>query len=316
MQSHQGGHARVGSSTRRLALRELGTMKTSIIGCGNIGNKVAQYIDTTDVFDLVSVVDIEPVRISSLISNLHNNSPVPATIEEAIRNSELIIEAATPDTVGDILNFLQQGGLPRCSGEEKILLIMSSGGLIYEYEKFKRLKNCRVIVPSGAIAGLDAIKAVAGKIDSLVLRTTKPCKSLRDAPFVRRNNLDLDLLDMPKVIFEGNLKEAVTGFPQNINSAATLYLASGFDDMRVTIVADPGAKFNTHEIICQGSFGTISTKTENLPSENPRTSALAVMSVLSELENLTKHLPVFLPPPGRDLRSATKKAKLMIGELV
>jgi len=256
-------------------------MKTSIIGCGNIGNRVASFIDAHEKFKLVSVADIEAGQISALINKLQNNHPLPSSIEKAVQNSELIIETASAEAVGQILSCEKELDV-----EGKVLVVMSSGGLIHNMEKFRRLKKCRVIVPSGAIGGLDAIRAVAGSIDSLVLRTTKPCRSLNDAPFVKRNNLDLDSLDRPEVIFEGNLEEAVSGFPQNINSAATLYLACGFQKMRVTIVADPYAKFNTHEIICNGTFGTISTKTQNLPSENPRTSELAVRSLLFELKNL------------------------------
>ena len=169
---------------------------------------------------------------------------------------------------------------------------MSTGGLIKDPNLLNKIKNCLILLPSGAISGLDAIKSVVGKIKSLRLTTTKPIRGLESAPHITKNRINLKNLKNKKVIFEGNLKEAIIGFPKNINVAATLYLASKFDDMQVKIIADPTAIYNTHEIEVIGDFGKIKTTTNNLPSENPRTSYLALLSAINILKNMKNNIKI------------------------
>jgi len=167
---------------------------------------------------------------------------------------------------------------------------MSTGGLINNLDLLSKIKNCEILLPSGAIAGLDALKSVSGKITSLSLTTTKPVRGLEGAPYIISNKINLSELKGKKLIFEGNLKEAVAGFPQNINVAATLFLASKFENIQVKIVADPNTKFNTHEIEAKGDFGIISIKTQNLPSKNPKTSYLALLSAIQAIKNLKNNI--------------------------
>tara|TARA_Y100000310_G_scaffold345853_1_gene471419 strand:- start:4175 stop:4966 length:792 start_codon:yes stop_codon:yes gene_type:complete len=254
-------------------------MKVGIIGCGNIGTEIALFIDQNKDFELNFLCDANNNNVEELQKKLSNNKPNIVSIGDLITNSDLIIESAGKDAVKDILNTLdlEQG--------EKKLLIMSTGGIIENLEIFNKIKNCEIFAPSGAIAGLDAIKAVSGKISSLIFTTTKPVKGLKDAPYITKNNINLDELKDKKVIFEGNLKEAVDGFPKNINVAATLFLASKFDNIKIKIIADPNIKTNIHEISCKGSFGEIIAKTDTLPSKNPKTSYIAILSAIQTLRN-------------------------------
>jgi len=169
---------------------------------------------------------------------------------------------------------------------------MSTGGLINNLESLNKIQKCEILLPSGAISGLDAIKAVSGKINSLTLTTTKSSKSLNGAPFLTKNKINLEELGSKKTVFEGSLKDAVEGFPQNINVAATLFLASKFDGIKIRIVADTNTKFNTHEIEAKGDFGIIRTMTQNLPSKNPKTSYLAVLSAISVLNSLKSNIKI------------------------
>src|SRR3989338_8849556 len=133
--------------------------------------------------------------------------------------------------------------------------LMKLGDLINQCDLIK-IKNCRIFLPSGAIAGLDAIKSVSGRIKSLMLTTTKPINSLENAPFVVKNKINLKNIPNKKIIFEGEPADAVEGFPQNINVAATLFLASKFDGIKIRIIADPNAKLNTHQVQTVGDFGS------------------------------------------------------------
>lgn len=261
-------------------------MKAGIIGCGFIGSEIASFIDKNKNIELIGLNDIDKNKVKILIKKLKSNKPKFMEIGELIRKSDLIIESATKNIVNDILSN------KNLDNKNKKLLIMSTGGLTTNLDLLNKIKNCEILLPSGAIAGLDAIKSVSGKIKSLTLTTTKPVKGLEGAPYLVNNKINLSGLKEKKVIFEGNLKEAVNGFPQNINVAATLFLASKFKNMKVEIVADPNTKYNTHEIGAVGDFGVINTKTQNLPSKNPKTSYLAVLSAIQAIKNIKNNVKI------------------------
>lgn len=261
-------------------------MKTSIIGCGFIGSELAKFIDKNNGFKLIGLNDTDKRKSDFLLKSLKNNSPKFMDIGELIKKSGLIIESAGKDAVGSILKN------ENLDNKNKKLLIMSTGGLTENLELLNKIKNCEVLLPSGAIAGLDAIKSVSGHIKSLTLTTTKPAKGLQDAPYVFKNKLNLRNLRAKKIIFEGRLKDAVNGFPQNINVAATLFLASKFSHIKVKIIADQNTEFNTHEITAKGEFGEVHSTTKNIPSKNPRTSYLAVLSAIEILNNLKANVRI------------------------
>ena len=149
--------------------------------------------------------------------------------------------------------------------------------------------GARIWVPSGAIGALDVIRAArVGDVASITLTTTKPPVALVDAPWVVEQGIDLTSIDDRRVIFSGGPVEAVRGFPQNVNVAALLALAADDPDrLRVTVVADPAAPGNVHEVEAIGSFGSMRLRLENRPSEtNPKTSALAAQSVIALLRQL------------------------------
>ncbi|MBI4451886.1 DUF108 domain-containing protein [Candidatus Woesearchaeota archaeon] len=261
-------------------------MKVGIIGCGFIGSEIASFIDKNTNIKLIGLNDIDKNKINVLIKNLETCKSKFMEIDELIRKCDLIIESATKNVVEAILKN------KNLDKKNKKLLVMSTGGLIGNLDLLKKIKNCEILLPSGAIAGLDAIKSVSGRISSLTLTTTKPIKGLEGAPYMIRNNIDLANIKGRKTIFEGNLKDAVEDFPQNINVAATLFLASKFEKIKVRIIADSDTKFNTHEIEAIGDFGVITAKTQNLPSKNPKTSYLAVLSAIQSIKNLENNVKI------------------------
>ncbi len=257
-------------------------MKVGIIGCGNIGTELAVFLDKDQYFSLEYLFDISEDSIENLLKKLQNK-PKVVEFENLMENSDLIIEAANKEVVEKIINNVKSNN--------KKILIMSTGGIIKNLELLKKIK-AEIYLTSGAIAGLEAIKAVSGKISELTLTTTKPLKGLEGAPFIIKNNIDLNQIKNKETIFEGNLEEAIEGFPKNINVAATLFLASEFKNLKIKIIADPDLKTNNHEIFCKGEFGVIKTRVENLPSENPKTSYLAVLSAMQVLRNLSGNVKI------------------------
>ena len=261
-------------------------IKTGIIGCGNIGTEIGFFLSKSRIFSLDYVCDIDKTSIENFLRKIKNEKIKAVGFDELLQKADLIIEAANKEAASGILknkNF---------SRKNKKILVMSTGGLFENISMLDRIKNAEICVPSGAIAGLDAIKAVRGRIKALSLTTTKPIKGLEGAPYIAKKGIDLKKIKSKKIIFEGGIKDAIKGFPSNINVAASLFLASRFKGIKIRIAADPKGKLNVHEIACDGDFGRILTRTENKPSKNPKTSYLAVLSALRALRNIGENLKI------------------------
>jgi len=177
------------------------------------------------------------------------------------------------------------------------IMIMSVGGVLGNEDLLKKLdkSNIKVYMPSGALAGIDAIKAAGcAGISSVTLVTRKPPKGLEGAFYIEKNKIDLKKIKKETVVFSGNVNEAVKGFPKNINVSAILSLAGiGAKDTHIKIVVVPGSTTNSHEIIAQGVFGKIVTRTENVPSPtNPKTSYLASLSAIATLKGIVKNIKI------------------------
>ena len=260
--------------------------KIGLLGCGAIGMQIAQAIDSGTIpAKLVSVYDQDEKRASALIAKL-SDKPRMAQNAHMLSSEDvdLVVEAASQDAVrGVALSVLQN---------RRDLMIMSSGALLDE-SVFDVLQdacaefNRTIYLPSGAIAGIDAIKSVKSELESVSLVTTKPPASLASAPFVIESKTDLLSIKKPITIFEGKAVDAVRGFPTNINVAALLAIAGLGAKTHVKIIADPFATENSHEIKAIGSFGTISISVHNKPdAQNPKTSRMAVLSAIQCLRQI------------------------------
>ena len=260
-------------------------LKIGLIGCGAMGREIARAVDAEfkDSAVLLAITDIDEKKTRALRSSL-KQKPDILTVEKLIKASDLIIEAASAKASGGIAK--------KAVANKKDILIMSVGGIIGMYPSlFARAKKngCRVYLPSGAVCGLDGVKAAAlGRIDKVELTTRKPPEGLKGAPFVEKNKIDLDQIKSDTVIFEGSAREAIRGFPANINVSCVLSIAGiGPNDTRVKIIASAESRANIHEIIVQGAFGKLTARTENVPSPaNPKTSHLAILSAIAVLRQI------------------------------
>ena len=256
-----------------------------IVGCGVIGSEIARAIDSEVVeANLVGLHDRHRDKAEALAASLKHSVSV-LSLGDLVSAADLVVEAASAQAVGEVAPLVLQAG--------KDLMVMSVGGLLGRQDLFGLAvqHRCRIYVPSGAIAGLDAVKAAKlGEIESVTLTTSKPPAGLAGAPFVMENQIDLDEIRERTVIFEGTAQEAVKAFPANINVAASLSLAGiGPEKTRVRIIADPGSSANIHQIEVMGKFGKLTTRTENLPCpSNPKTSYLAALSAVATLKSIAE----------------------------
>lgn len=259
-------------------------IKLGLVGCGAIGSYLAKRIDKElgrESF-LAAISDINPQACVKLKKSLYSK-PVICSSSVLIKKCDLVIEATSVSGA--------QGLIEDSIESAKDILVMSVGALLTKANLIRkaREKGSRIYIPSGAIAGVDAFKAAAnGAINSIQLITRKPLKTLKDIPYVRRMGINLENSKKDVVVFQGNALQAVYNFPQNINVAATLSLATlGPNKVRVKIIASPKLKMNIHEIEILSDAGKIITRTENLASRtNPKTSYLAMLSAFAMLKSI------------------------------
>ncbi|HDD56928.1 MAG: aspartate dehydrogenase [Thermoplasmata archaeon] len=247
-------------------------MKLGIIGCGAIGTDVALAADKMKDIENIYLYDKDIEAKKKLLKKLKKGKI--ATVEELIKNSDAVFEAASQQAVKEYGKMVLSAG--------KDLMIMSMGAL-FDNELWNDLietakkKGCKIYLPSGAICGVDGIAAAkTGGLDEVTLVTTKPPESLGRSDEKR------------VVVFEGSAREAVKLFPRNINVAACVSLAGiGFDRTKVEIVSDPVVTRISHKILAHGKFGRLRAEIENMPNpNNPKSSYMASLSAISILRRL------------------------------
>ena len=267
-------------------------LRVGVVGCGAIGSIICRALDTEIAGAQLLAVHEHHIELVDQLCETLSCAPSLMKIREMVKKVDLIVEAASPEAVPQVaISALENG----CD-----VMIMSVGALV-DSELLNKLislaeeHNCKIYLPSGAVAGVDGIKsASSANIYSVTLTTTKPPRGLAGAPFVVENNIDLDKFTTPTIIFEGTAKEAVKAFPANVNVAATISLAGiGVDKTHVKIKVDPTIDRNQHEIKVEGDFGTFTTLVENIPSpENPKTSYLAPLSAIATLRKIASPLQI------------------------
>ncbi|MBD3426310.1 MAG: aspartate dehydrogenase [Candidatus Omnitrophica bacterium] len=253
-----------------------------IVGCGAIGSYLADYAceNMTGRISGVVIWDKDAEKSESLYGKVPRVK-IAGELEELAEQADLIIEAASPMAVPGLFEVALEKG--------KDLIVMSIGGLLGNEHLLAaaREKGIRLMLPSGAIAGIDALKAskIAG-LESVTITTRKAPRSVKGAPYLADEGIDVDSIDKETVIFEGNALEAIKGFPKNINVSALLSIAGlGGEKTKVRIIVSPEYTRNSHEVEMISGAGRVLTRTENTPSpSNPKTSYLAALAAITSLQ--------------------------------
>lgn len=255
-------------------------IKIGVAGCGALGSIVCKALqEGLSGYDFIGVSDLESQDFG--VPNM--------SFSELAEKCDWVVEALPPSIVPKIAKEV----LPR----DKTLVMLSACSLLLfpEIEAIAQASNGRIRVPSGAIAGLDAISALkCANIDSATIATTKRPAGLKGAPYIATNNIDLEKITEKTRIFAGNALEAAKAFPANVNVAATLSIAGiGADKTQVEVWADPEIEGNSHEITVKGGSSTIRTSVMNTPDpENPKSSMLAGYSVVAALKKQSEMIVV------------------------
>ena len=264
--------------------------KVGVIGYGSIGREIIAAIRRQEIPNakIIALFDKESQVISSvdydsqlyLFSDFNEfyNSPIYTSLD-------IVIECASKEAVREYGKKIIES--------KKDFIVLSVGAFsnreyLSELQNLSNLNNTRILIPTGAIAGLDSIRSVKKYLDYLTITTTKHPKSFVGAPFFKNSIIKLEEISNEKVLYEGNAITAIQLFPQNVNVAVSIALAGiGLEKTRVKIIADPMISVNRHEILAKGSFGEIHIIVQNVPSPtNPKTSYLASLSAIECLRSL------------------------------
>lgn len=252
-------------------------MKIGLIGAGAIGQYLLKHAEGHSDLNITSVF----VRNYDKYQHLEDQFDVEVFTDfKAFLNAEtdIIVEAANVET-SKIL-------LPEMIKVKEVMLI-SIGALADEalLKAVSKAGSKTLHLPSGAIGGLDLVQnaKALGNLESVTLTTRKPAASLVSQPITNET-----------IVFEGKAKDAIDKFPKNMNVSIILSLAGlGIDRTKVVLIADPEASKNTHTINVSGGFGDAEFTISNQPlPENPKTSALAALSVFAALERMATNIKI------------------------
>lgn len=256
----------------------------AVAGLGAAGLPVARWLDRgVPGLRLTAVAASSPDRARTLTQDFEV-APLAVPLADLPRHADVIVEALPPARFRDVADPAIEAG--------RTLIILSLTQLLAHMQLIDRAREtgARIIAASGAIAGLDAVRAAAmGGAGRAVLQTRKPQASLANAPFVREAGLDLAGLSEPLCLFSGNVAEAAQKFPANVNVAVAVALAGwGAEQTRYEIWADPGITRNTHKIMIESDAVRLEIAVANVPSEeNPATGRMTPLSVMATLQRLT-----------------------------
>ena len=265
-------------------------LRLGIAGLGTIGLAVARRVDAGEagamIVGAVSVRDRDKAA-----RNLAGFKSLPDIVApgEIGQSCDVVLECAPKAIFDDILGSALDNG--------RIFIPLSVGALLDRpglSEKAART-GARIIVPTGALLGLDAVKAAAlGPVESITMVTRKPPRGLKGAPHIAATGVDLDQVTEPLRVFTGSAREAAKGFPANVNVAAALALAGiGPDRTMVEVWADPTVTRNTHSISVKADASDLTMTIQNVPTEeNPATGRITALSALATLQRLTAPIVV------------------------
>ena len=262
--------------------------RIAVAGLGAIGLSVAEALDAGIegcVLTAVSANDRD--RAAARLAHLRTTVPVVA-IEALEALADMVVECAPAALLPSIAEpFLRAG---------KTVVVLSAGAILSHDHLIglARAHGGQIVVPTGALLGLDAVTAAAeGTIHSVRMITRKPVRGLLGAPYLVENDIRIEDITAPLRVFAGTPREAAIGFPANLNVAVALSLAGvGPDKTVLEIWADPDLTRNTHRIEVDADSASFTMSIENIPSDNPKTGRITALSVISYLRKLGQPLRV------------------------
>ena len=264
----------------------MGETRVAIAGLGAIGRALARRLaDGVPGLALACVAARDKAKAAAWLAEQEIDCPI-VELPQFPRHADVAVEAAPAAILEAICRPMLEAG--------RRVMVLSAGALLPRPDliALAREKGGQIIVPTGALLGLDAVTAAAeGVIHSVRMTTRKPPNGLVGAPYLDANGISVEGLNEAKRVFSGTAREAAAGFPANVNVAAALSLAGiGPDRTTIEIWADPAVTRNCHTIEVDADSARFTLSIENIPSENPKTGRITALSALAALRKL--HAPL------------------------
>ena len=258
-------------------------MNVGIVGFGSIGTEVARaLINGVEDFSLYGITSRSKSNAQERIDKLDKNIKI-FDLQALVDNCEIIIDCAPKEAFRDIAT--------KCINKERKLITVSGSGILdnLDLEELAKTNNSQIILATGAIVGLDALRVASeSNINSVTMTTRKPPNALSNAPFVINNNIELNNLLEPKLIFKGSATDGAKAFPNNVNVADAVGLEGiGANKTKLEIWADPKLKRNTHKVEVDSDSAIFEMSIQNVQTpENPGTGKITGLSVIACLRGL------------------------------
>jgi aspartate dehydrogenase len=254
-------------------------IRVAVIGLGNIARSMIDLCSREGAgrVELAGVL-VRASRLAEADAWLAGRASAVGDLAELL--------ALQPDIVAECAGHAaaKAFGEPILAGGCDLVTLASGAFSDWAFERrmreLCRARGQRILVPSGAIVGIDGLAAARpGGLTRVVYSGTKPINAWRGT--AAEKAVDLDTLSEARTFFEGSAREAAARYPMNANVTATVALAGiGFDETRVRLVADPTARGNLHALEYEGGFGQARIEIQGKPSPtNPKTSMLTALSL-------------------------------------
>ncbi|MEE8140011.1 MAG: aspartate dehydrogenase [Alphaproteobacteria bacterium] len=264
-------------------------MNIAIVGLGSIGTTLVRKFAQGGIpgANLCAVVVRNREKAWAVLKDIGVDVPL-LELSQLAEVADLVVECAPAEMLPEIARPVLGAG--------KKIMVLSCGALLDHPELIDLAEQTggQIIIPTGALIGLDAVSAAAeGKIRSVRMITRKPIEGLKGAPYLNENGIDIEGITEPMRVFQGTARQAAKGFPANLNVAVALSLAGiGPDKTVLEIWADPTATRNSHKIVVESDAASFEMSIENIPSENPKTGRITALSVIAAIRKLTAPLRV------------------------
>jgi aspartate dehydrogenase len=224
----------------------MSSIRVAIAGLGTIGRALARRLTEGDGLPGVTLACAAAgnrVKAQAWLDAQQIACPL-VELDAFPQHADLAIECAPAAVFEDICRPMLQAG--------RRVMVLSAGALLPRPHLIALAKSHggQIIVPTGALLGLDAVAAAAeGTIHSVRMITRKPPAGLVGAPYLAEHDISVEGLNTAKRVFIGSAREAAAGFPANVNVVAALSLAGiGPDRTTIEIWADPAVTRNCHNI--------------------------------------------------------------------
>jgi aspartate dehydrogenase len=256
----------------------------AVAGLGAVGLTVARSLDAgIPGLSLVAVCARDRDRARSIVAGFHHSVPIE-DLERLAELADIVVECLPAAVFPLVAEPALKAG--------RTLVVISVGALLAYPHVIDMAKTFggKIIVPTGALLGLDAVQAAAqGTIHSIRMITRKPPAGLAGVPYLIEKGIDLDRLTKPMMVFEGTVREAIKRFPANVNVAVALSLAGiGPDKTRMEIWADPTIDRNQHTISIDSDSARFEMSISNIPTrENAATGKITALSVVAALKKMS-----------------------------